>query len=204
MKHVTTKDGTRIAYEKTGNGPGLIIIGGALGDHRFYTELTRHFTVYNFDRRGRGQSEDTQPYASERELEDLTALIDQASEPVRVYEHSAGSAFAIRAAAAGLSIAKLVLADPPFRPPDDDETTRVRHAEAAATVQALHDEGDHRGNAARFLSGFGLPAAAVEEMLDSPAGSMMIDSARALPHDYAMVGDGRVPTELAARIATPP
>jgi pimeloyl-ACP methyl ester carboxylesterase len=128
MKHVTSKDGTRVAYEKTGSGPGLIVIGGALGDHRFYTplaaELARHFTVCNFDRRGRGQSEDTQPYAIERELEDLTALIDQAGAPVRVYGHSAGSAFAIRAAAAGMSIAKLVLADPPFRPPA--KTTRKR------------------------------------------------------------------------------
>jgi len=144
MRHVTSSDGTRIAYEKTGEGPPLVIVGGSLGDHRFYiplaSELARRFTVYNFDRRGRGQSEDTQPYAVERELEDLAALIDDAREPVLVYGHSAGSAFALRAAAADLSIAKLVLADPPFRPHgDSDEAARTRQANEAATVQAFHD-----------------------------------------------------------------
>lgn len=157
MRHVTSSDGTRIAYEKTGEGPPLVIVGGSLGDHRFYiplaSELARRFTVYNFDRRGRGQSEDTQPYAVERELEDLAALIDDAREPVLVYGHSAGSAFALRAAAADLSIAKLVLADPPFRPHgDSDEAARTRQANEAATVQAFHDRGDHRGNAASFVA----------------------------------------------------
>ena len=69
--------------------------------------------------------------------------------------------------------------------------------------QAFHDSGDHRGAAAFFLSGFGLPSDAIEEMLDSPAGETMIDCARALPYDYAMVGDGLVPNELAAKAATP-
>ena len=97
-----------------------------------------------------------------------------------------------------------MLADPPFRPHgDSDEAARTRQANEAATVQAFHDRGDHRGNAASFVSGFGLPPQAIDEMLDSPAGEMMIDSARALPYDYAMVGDNLVPNELAARVRTP-
>jgi hypothetical protein len=100
-----------------------------------------------------------------------------------------------------LSIAKLVLADPPYgRHSDADDAARARQAEAAATIHGLHDRGDHRGNASFFLSGFGLPPQAVDELLDSPAGQMMIDSARALPYDYAMVGDGLVPDELAAHV----
>ena len=79
MRHVRSTDGTSIAYEKTGQGPPLIIIGGSLGDHRFYLplagELAKHFTVYTYDRRGRGQSGDTQPYSVERELDDVAALI---------------------------------------------------------------------------------------------------------------------------------
>jgi pimeloyl-ACP methyl ester carboxylesterase len=186
VRHVTSLDGTKIAYEKTGQGPHLVIVGGALGDYRFYiplaTELARDFTVYNFDRRSRGQSGDTQPYAIERELDDLAALVDDAGEPVLVYGHSAGSAFALRAAAAGLSIAKLVLADPPHgRHGDADDAARARQAEAAATIQPFHDRCDHRGNAAFFMSGFGLPPQAVDELLDSPGGEMMIDSASALP-----------------------
>lgn len=208
MQHVRSRDGTSIAYEKTGNGPPLIIIGGALGDHRFYLplagELAERFTVYNFDRRGRGQSTDTQPYAVEREIEDVAALAGQAGEPPLVYGHSAGSALALRCAAAGLRFAKLVLADPPFgRHGDADDQARARQAAQAAQIQALHDRGDHRGAAAYFLSGFGLPPKAVDDMLDSPAGQALIDCARALPYDYALVGDGLIPEQLAAKV-TPP
>ncbi len=208
MQHVVSEDGTNIAYEKTGQGPVLIIVGGALGDHHFYiplaNELAAHFTVYNFDRRGRGRSGDTQPYAVEREIEDVAALIADTGQQPFVYGHSAGSVLALRAAAAGLNIARLALADPPFgRHSDADEAARARQAETAAKIQAFHDRGDHRGAAAFFLSGFGLPSEAIEEMLDSPAGAGMIDSARALPYDYAMVGDGLVPDELAAEAAVP-
>jgi pimeloyl-ACP methyl ester carboxylesterase len=208
MRHVRSADRTSIAYEKTGQGPPLIIIGGALGDHRFYLllagELAEHFTVYTYDRRGRGQSGDTQPYSVERELDDVAALIAEAGQPTLVYGHSAGSALALRAAAAGLNIARLVLADPPYgRHSDADDAARARQAEKAAKLQALHDQGDHKGAAAFFLSGFGLPAEAVDELLGSPAGQAMIDSARALPYDYAVVGDGLLPDELAAQAAVP-
>ena len=139
-----------------------------------------------------------------REVEDVAALIADAGEPALVYGHSAGSAVALHAAAAGLQIAKLVLADPPYRPHSGaDEAARIRQAETAATLQAFHDRGDHRGAAALFLSGFGLPSEAVDELLDSPAGETMIDCARALPYDYAVVGDGLVPNELAARVRVP-
>jgi len=87
------------------------------------------------------------------------------------------------------------------REPDQPERGVV--VGAAATLQALHDSGDHRGAAALFLSGFGLPSEAVDELLDSPAGETMIDCARALPHEYAVVGDGLVPNELAARAGVP-
>jgi pimeloyl-ACP methyl ester carboxylesterase len=208
MQHVISADETRIAFEKSGHGPRLIIVGGALGDHRFYlplaAELASEFTVYNFDRRGRGQSGDTQPYSVEREVEDLAALIADAGEPVRVYGHSAGAALSLRAAAAGLDIAKLALADPPFGPHSHaDQAARARQAEMAAKIQAFHDRGDHRGAAAFFLDGFGLPSQPVDDMLDSPGGEMMIDSARALPYDFAQVGDGLVPNQLAAQATVP-
>jgi len=180
----------------------------SLGDHRFYLplagELAKHFTVYTYDRRGRGQSGDTQPYSVERELDDVAALIAEAGQPTLVYGHSAGAALALRAAAAALNIAKLVLSDPPYgRHSDADDAARARQAETAAKLQAFHDKGDHRGAAAFFLSGFGLPPEAVDELLGPPAGDAMIDSARALPYDYAVVGDGLLPDELAAQAAVP-
>ncbi len=208
MQQVTSKDGTRIAFARTGTGPPLMIVGGALADHHFYSaladELAHHFTVYNIDRRGRGQSGDTAPYAVERELEDLNAIISEAHAPVLMYGHSAGAALALRAAAAGLPIARLMLADPPYTPRSEHDAAAVaQFAEETLQVSALWAAGNHKGSAAFFLSGFGLPDETIQEMLASSAGASMIASARALPYDYAVLGDGLVPVELAASIAMP-
>jgi pimeloyl-ACP methyl ester carboxylesterase len=208
MQKVTSRDGTKIAFEKSGEGPALIIVGGSLADHQFYVplanELAKHFTVYNFDRRGRGQSGDTKPYAVEQEVEDVGALITHANEPVFLYGHSAGSALALRAAAAGLDIAKLALADPPYAPHgENDEAAKAEHVEQATRIQELNDKGDLKGSAKFFLSGYGLPDEELQAMLQSPAGEAMIDYARALPYDYAMLGDGLVPTELAIKVKAP-
>lgn len=208
MQTVTSNDGTKIAFEIAGEGPALLLVGGALADHQFYVpladELAQYFTVYNFDRRGRGQSGDTKPYTVEREVEDVSALIAYANEPVFMYGHSAGSALALRAAATSLNITKLALADPPFTPRSkDDEAAKAEHAEQAAHIQALHHKGDYKGSAKFFLKDYGLSDEDLEAMFQSPAGEVMLDCARALPYDYAMLGDGLVPTELAAKITVP-
>jgi pimeloyl-ACP methyl ester carboxylesterase len=208
MEKVTSSDGTRIAFERLGEGPALMIVGGSLADHRFYAplanELAKRFTVYSFDRRGRGQSGDTEPYAVEREVDDVGALIAHAEEPALVYGHSAGSALALRAAASGLNIAKLALADPPFTPRgEDDEAAKAEHAEQAARIRELNDRGDYEGSAKFFLKDYGLSDEDLEAMFRSPAGEAMLDCARALPYDYAVLGDGLVPTELAAKVNVP-
>lgn len=83
MSHVISKDGTRIYYEKKGTGPAIVLVSSAAADHndgsRLGELLSEHFTVYNYDRRGRGDSADTAPYAVEREIEDLEALIQEAA-----------------------------------------------------------------------------------------------------------------------------
>jgi pimeloyl-ACP methyl ester carboxylesterase len=207
MDYTTSKDGTRIAFEKSGSGPALAIVGGALADYRFYaplaSELAERFTVYNMDRRRRGHSGDTQPYAVEREIEDVAAVIAGAAGPALLYGHSAGAALALRVAAVGVTIARLVLVDPPFTPHgDDDDRARAEFAEETARVWERHDRGDHAGNARAFLGGYGLPEEDLDAMLQA-SGEAMIDSARALPYDYAVLGDGLVPTELAAQVAVP-
>jgi pimeloyl-ACP methyl ester carboxylesterase len=208
MDKVTSSDGTQIAFERLGEGSALIIVGGSLADHQFYSplanELAERFAVYNFDRRGRGQSGDMEPYAVEREVDDVGALIAYAKEPVLVYGHSAGSALALRAAASGLDIARLALADPPFTPRgEDEEAAKAEHAEQAAHIQELNDKGDYKGSAKFFLKDYGLSDEDLEAMFQSPAGEGMLDCARALPHDYAVLGDGLVPTNLAARVDVP-
>ena len=205
---VISNDGTAIAFETAGAGPALLIVGGALADHQFYVplanELAHEYRVYNFDRRGRGHSGDTDPYSVEREIEDVGTLLAAANAPVLVYGHSAGAALALRAAAAGVPIAKLALADPPFTPRDEQaEAAKAEYAAQAAHIQALHDQGDYRGSAAYFLQDLGMSDEEVEAMFQSPAGEGMIGCARALPYDYAMLGDGLVPTDLAAKVTIP-
>ena len=208
MLHVISRDGTKIAYEKTGAGPALLIIGGALVDHHNYAplaiSLADKFEVYNFDRRGRGQSADTAPYTVEREVEDVLTIINSIGRPVIIYGHSSGSALAIHVAAVEDKIEKLVIVDPPFTPhSNDDIKAREEFSEAMTAIQALHDNGDHKGSATFFLSSFGLSDEEVEGILSSPAGEGMIDCARTLPYDYKILGDGLVPTELAVRVTVP-
>src|SRR3954454_21655530 len=120
MNMVASKDGTTIAYDRRGNGPALVLVGGALcrrarGPMPELAEtLADRFTVYNYDRRGRGDSGDTGEYEVEREIEDLAAVIGAAGGSAYVYGSSSGAALALRAAAAGLAIEKVVAVEPPF------------------------------------------------------------------------------------------
>src|SRR5207237_8644101 len=104
QKTVTSKDGTNIAYDKHGEGPAVILVAGALCARLSWSGpqlsklLAPHFTVYNYDRRGRGDSGDTKPYAVEREIEDIEALIDEAGGYAFLYGHSSGGCLALEAA----------------------------------------------------------------------------------------------------------
>src|SRR5215210_3793492 len=108
VEKVTSADGTSIAFERFGDGQPVIVVGGATCDRAMTRplaeELAHHFMVINYDRRGRGDSGDTKPYAIEREIEDLGALIAEAGGEASVYAHSSGAGLALHAAAHGLHI----------------------------------------------------------------------------------------------------
>src|SRR5260370_9589593 len=120
MKKVHSKDGTATAFDQLGQGPAIILVGGAFTDRSQANLVQRaallapHFTVFNYDRRGRGDSSDTAPYAVEREVEDLEALIVEAGGSAFVCGFSSGAALALEAAARGLAITKLALYETPF------------------------------------------------------------------------------------------
>jgi len=118
MNKVVSNDGTQIAYDKTGQGPALILVAGAFQGRMAmmgYSEpLSKSFTVYNYDRRGRGDSGDTQPYAIEREIEDIDALIREAGGSAFVFGGSSGGVLTLDAAAHGSNITKLAVYEPPF------------------------------------------------------------------------------------------
>jgi pimeloyl-ACP methyl ester carboxylesterase len=125
MATTLSKDGTRIAYDKTGQGPALILVAGAFQDRMamspYAGPLAERFTVYNYDRRGRGESGDTGPYAVEREIEDVEALIQEAGGSAFVFGGSSGGVLTLDAAAHGLNITKLAVYEPPFVVDDSRE-----------------------------------------------------------------------------------
>jgi len=111
MRTVISKDGTTIAFDKTGQGPAVILVVGAFNDRSTGTplaqQLEKHFTIFNYDRRGRGDSGDIAPYVIEREIEDIEALIEEAGGSAYVFGYSSGAVLALKAAAQGLAISKM-------------------------------------------------------------------------------------------------
>src|SRR2546427_8959113 len=127
MKKVQSADGTTIAFDQLGKGPAIILVGGAFEQRAMDSEtaqlaplLAQHFTVFHYDRRGRGDSTDTLPYAVEREIEDIEALINEAGGEAFVFGISSGAALAFEAALAlGGEVKKLAMYEPPYNDDDD-------------------------------------------------------------------------------------
>src|SRR5262245_34249829 len=161
---LTSKDGTRIAYERHGEGPPLVLVDGAMCRRQFGPMaplaklLAPRFTVAYYDRRGRGDSGDTPPYAVEREVEDLAAIVDALGGSAFVYGTSSGAALAMRAAASGVRVRKLVLFEPPYAM---DPSASPLLATYRARIDALLAAG-RRGDAiALFSKVVGMPAFAI-------------------------------------------
>jgi len=117
MGHVISRDGTRIAYERSGEGPPLVLVHGTGADHSYWSHLvpslSRYFTVYAVDRRGRGQSGDARPYSIQREFEDIAALVDSIPGTVDLLGHSYGALCSLEAALLTERVHRLALYEPP-------------------------------------------------------------------------------------------
>jgi pimeloyl-ACP methyl ester carboxylesterase len=181
----TSADGTPIAYDAVGEGPPLILVRGALNDRRTPAALAEllaeSFRVYSYDRRGRGDSGDTAPYAVEREIEDLEAMIEAAGGSVALYGHSSGAQLALETAARSVSVTKLAMYEPPYfvddaRPPKaDDYLSRLEGSIA---------EGRLRDALEQFMTeAAGMPAEVVGQLLDSPMRAGLEKLAHTLPYD---------------------
>jgi pimeloyl-ACP methyl ester carboxylesterase len=166
MGKVTSSDGTSIAFERSGTGPALVAVdaAGSYGGFRPFPTpvelLAPHFTVYVYDRRGRGASTDTLPYAVQREVDDLAALIAEAGGSAFVCAFSSGGLLALHAAAAGLAIPKLALFEPPIQATEDPAGETGFTAELAALVAA----GRRRDAVELFHRGIGVPEEVMAEM----------------------------------------
>jgi len=204
MDRVTSKDGTSIAYDRQGRGPAVILVGGGLDDGAenapLVPRLAAWCTVYNYARRGRAGSGDTPPYAVEREIEDLAALIAEAGGKAHLYGASSGGALALEGTAAGLPVDRLAVYEVPYLV-DGDMVERWRDY-VERLGPALAD--GRRGDAVAL---FMRTAGASEEMVASarslPVWPGLEAIAHTLAYDAACIGDGRPPVERLATIARP-
>lgn len=203
---VASRDGTSIAFEKTGTGPALIVVGGALSDRSGGADLAQllapNFTVYTYDRRGRGDSGDTKPHAVAREVEDLDALVGHAGGSAYVYGKSSGAALALQAAATlGPKVTKLALYEAPY-----NEAPGAAQAwrELTQKVDGLLAKGQSAEAVAQFMRFVGLPEDGLAKLKASPAWAGMVAMAPTLAYDNAVLGDDRsVPSAIAAKIKVP-
>jgi pimeloyl-ACP methyl ester carboxylesterase len=209
METLRSADGTTIAFERTGSGPPLVIVGGALSDRKGAADLAAHLadglTVVTFDRRGRGDSTDTQPYAPEREIEDIEALIRAVGGSAFVFGHSSGAALSLRAAEARLPIERLAVYEPPFIVDDAREPIPDDHVRHVDELLAAGRRGD--AIESFMVVGVQVPAEVVAGMRGSPAWPAMESMAHTLAYDYRVLDDAMagspVPLERFATLAIP-
>lgn len=204
---VTSADGTTLACTTAGSGPAVVLVGGGLDDGSenavLIPALAEGFTVVNYARRGRGGSGDTPPYALDRELEDLAAVIEAAGGPggaAHLFGASSGGALALEAAAAGLAVERVAAFELPY------STTPEAIDRWQAYVADLHDAlaaADRDRALELFMAVAGLPTVAVTEMKASPYWPHLVGLAHTLAYDAACLHDGTPPVDRFARVTQP-
>ena len=193
MSTTVSADGTKIGYTRTGQGPALVLVDGAMcfrgssPNDALAKELSPHFTVYTYDRRGRGESDDTQPYAVEREIEDLAAVIKEAGGEAGLFGISSGAALVLAAVQHGLPAPKLAIYEPPFVV---DDTRKRVPADYQARMEAALAAGKRGTMVKAFMSeGVGLSPLVVATMRIMPFWSKLKRVAHTIPYDTTIMGE---------------
>lgn len=210
MQTVRSKDGTIIAYDRSGTGPAVILVAGAL-QYRAFDQgmkeladlLSQEFTVFNYDRRGRGDSGDTQPYALEREIEDIEALIEEAGGSASLYGISSGAALAMEAAIKlGRKVHKLAMYEPPY---NSDPAATQSWRKYVNELRELLAAGRNADAVGLFMMLVGAPPDQVQGLRQSPIWPLFESIAPTLAYDHiaAMGEDATVPVQRAAQVPVP-
>jgi pimeloyl-ACP methyl ester carboxylesterase len=211
MQTITSKDGTQIAYDVAGKGPALILVGGMFEFRAFESDtsflatfppLLENFTVYHYDRRGRGDSGDTLPYSVQREIEDIDALIEVAGGSAYLSGISSGSALALEAALAlPDNVKKLAMYDPPY---NDDPDARQSWATFQKNLQKTLADGRKAEAVELFMLQTGMPPEHLEGIRQIPVWPQLESVAPTIAYDAAVVGEeGFVPVDRAAKLHIP-
>lgn len=205
MPSTTSADGTTISYDLAGSGPAIIFVAGAFNLRDtcapLASELATDHTVITYDRRGRGQSSDTLPYAIEREVDDLRALVEVTGGSASVFGYSSGAILALKAVADGVDVERLYLYEPPFR---FDGAEPSPQADLPARLQALLDEGKPGDVVATFqIEAVGLPEDTVSSIRQSPIWPHLEAMAQSVVYDATISGTLMQPTVEMAAVAAP-
>jgi pimeloyl-ACP methyl ester carboxylesterase len=196
MQTVTSKDGTTIAYDKSGHGPALIVVTGAMGSRTdphsaaFAQLLSSDLTVINYDRRGRGDSTDTKPSSIQKEIEDIGALIDAVGGTAYLYGISSGGALALEASAALKDkVTKLAVYEVPYD--ESEDGIKAWHEYTAKLTDAIAN--NKPGDAVTlFMKFVGVPDEMLAGMRQSPYWQGMEAVAPSLRYDAAALGESRL------------
>ncbi len=207
MSTVTSKDGTRIAYETHGSGPAVILVDGAMGfrgagfGNPLVNLLSEHFTVYDYDRRGRGESSNSKPFTVDREIEDIEALINKAGGDAYLYGISSGACLAFEAAIKlGPKVKKLAMYEPPY---NSDPASLKEWQEYWDQLHTLVGANRRSEAVELFMHYVGTPPEMIGGMKNSPAWAMLESVAPTLTYDAAVMGkDHTVPVSRAAGLKT--
>ena len=203
---VTSKDGTKIAYDKVGHGPVVILALGALNSRKSGAKLAKllasRFTVIGYDRRGRGDSTDTAPYAPQREVEDVAALIDEVGGQAYLYGHSSGAAIALEAAIKlRKQVRKLAIYEAPYALDGD---ARRAAKEYNRQLKKLLKSGRNGDAVALFVRHVGVSDRQIQAMRRMLMWRGLEAMAPTLAYDSEVLGEGHsLPTALLAGITTP-
>ncbi len=198
MNQILSKDGTAIAYDQRGHGPPIVLVMGAFNTRStggaLATHLAAHFSVFCYDRRGRGESGDAPAYRVEREVEDLEAVISATGGSASVFGFSSGAALALEAASCCPAITKLMLYELP----------PAQSGEHPAKLEALVAAG-RRGEAVEYFQRYvvGIPEHIVAELRHAPFRPALEAMAHTLAYDATLVSEGRLSADLLARVCQP-
>jgi pimeloyl-ACP methyl ester carboxylesterase len=218
VETVRSADGTRIAFDRSGDGPPVIMVVGAFNDRTTAVPVSKllepDFTMYNYDRRGRGDSGDTPPYSIDRELEDLAALVDAAGGSAALFGYSSGAVLSLKAAVRGLAVTRLALYEPPFMV--DGEIAGWRRSDKLrdngrpqpsshlpARIAELVAAG-RRGDAVELFQteAVGIPADVVARIRQAPIWQGLEAAAHTVVYDVTITNDPELSGELGS-VAVP-
>ena len=201
MDTVTSTDGVTLAYERSGSGPALVVVNGALSTRETGAPLAPlldgDFTLYRYDRRGRGDSSDGDASTPENEIQDLAAIVAATGEAPFVFGQSSGAALSLEAAASGVPMRGLVVNEPPYVPGPGTA------AETASELTALAADGRRDEAVERFMQSTGMSDAMIEQVKGSPGWRPLLALAHTLAYDVRLLNEGMVPADRLSAINCP-